>query len=189
MPFCAFDTETSGLWIDDLPIHAPEQPRICQLASIVYADDGQVMGSFKTLIAPDGWGITDGATAVNGITTARAARFGMPILQALQVLARMCDVSSALVAHNIQFDLNLVLRELEASKRQSNAFTRGRLMHACTMKLGAPLNGGRWPKLTDLIRILFGEEWIQTHDGLDDATQAARCFLELRRRGMTGEEL
>lgn len=193
MSLCIVDTETSGLPLWDKPYSDPGQPRIVQLGVIVADEHGAERACFKTTIRPEGWEITAGAQRVHGISTEDANRFGIPVLEALAVFLRMLDQSRTLIAHNLAFDADIMIsREIHAlSPNKADTpswWGRGRLHRACTMLLGRAhcRNTG---KLVDVYKALTGEDFVQTHDGLDDARAALRCFLALRAAGAAGVEI
>jgi DNA polymerase-3 subunit epsilon len=44
--------------------------------------------------------------------------------------------------------------------------------------------GYKWPKLTELHQKLFNCSFDGAHDALADITATARCFWEMRKRGL-----
>lgn len=105
-----FDTETTGIPNYKLPVNAPSQPYIVQLAAILTDDDGKVVNSFDLMIKPDNWSIPTDAAAVHGINTELAEKYGLPIEVALNVFERLYRKADFLVAHNIDFDLRMLRR-------------------------------------------------------------------------------
>lgn len=183
----AFDCETSGLFDRNRPDTDPEQPRLAQLGAVLADSDGNEKALLKLLVKPDSWEMTAGAQAIHGITTAMASRFGVPSEAALYPFVRLLDQATHLISHGLEFDMKMIKREVFALGQDPAALKRTRLTRICTMKLGAQVNDGAWPKLPALHQILFGIPFVSTHDGLEDSRAALRCYLELRARGLTGE--
>lgn len=184
----AFDVETTGLIVWDRPVGAEEQPRICQIGLVWATHKGEEVGCFRARIRPDGWAIGPEASKVNGLTTAQCARTGIPIGWAMGVLMGVMEQADDLIAHNLEFDARMIERELLAIGASACAWKRPGIQRRCTAILGRSL-GAHWkrPKLTELVKALFNEDLTQTHDGLDDARQALRCYLELKARGHVSE--
>jgi len=184
----SFDTETSGLFDFKKPITDPGQPRLLQLAAVLSDNSGRERGLMSVLIRPDEWEVADGAFAVHGIATAQASAVGVPVVEALALFMRMLDQATHLIAFNLEFDCRVIERELFLLGANAASWKRGRLNRVCPMLLGAALrDDGKWPKLAWLYEYLFSEKHEAAHDGLADARAALRCYIELRRRGYTGE--
>ena len=62
----------------------------------------------------------------------------------------------------------------------------------CTMKIGTDVckipgpYGFKWPKLEELYRHLFGENFIGAHDALSDCQATASCFFKMAENGVPG---
>ncbi|MSU52155.1 MAG: hypothetical protein CK538_08050 [Opitutia bacterium] len=92
------------------------------------------------------------------------------------------------IGHNVAFDRPRVLREFSLLRLAENLSP---LPTFCTMQNTVQVcripryNGGyKWPKLEELHVHLFGRGLTQAHDARADVLACARCFFELRRRGL-----
>lgn len=184
-----FDTETA-----DKPRNwkAPAAdvdnwPRLIQIGWICCsrADRPGAVGDY--LIRPDGFSIARGATAVHGITTSRAQKEGVELRPVLDEFAEVMQKARVLVAHNIAFDQRVIEAEFI---RAGIAATMAEKSCRCTMKestdycqLPGPY-GNKWPKLTELHQVLFGEPFEEAHSALADAQACMRCFFELEKIGV-----
>ena len=95
--------------------------------------------------------------------------------------------SDILVAHNINYDENVLAAEFIRKNIQSNLFQKRRL---CTMKSSTefcriPGNYGlKWPTLTELHYSLFQETFDETHRADIDVGVCAKCFFQLKKLGI-----
>lgn len=105
-PFLAVDTETTGIdvWSD----------RIVEVAAVLVLPDGTVADTYSTIVNP-GVDIPEGASAVHGITTARARDEGVAPAEALQAIAERIfrHGHRPLVMFNARFDWPILLAEAE----------------------------------------------------------------------------
>ena len=179
--FLFFDTETTGF---------PPKARMTQLAFMLVREDGEVIDSFKSLIKPDGWEVPKDKFFIdNNMSTERCRAEGIPVFDALRRLQDNLKLASVKVAHNINFDNKIILKELQGAKitHQLFQFKKG----FCTMatstefcQLPGKYKNYKWPKLEELHRILFKEEFDGAHDAMGDVKAMARCFFELDRIGV-----
>lgn len=184
-----FDTETTGLprrW--NAPVTDVENwPRLVQLAWITYDDQGKLLESQNMLVQPDGFVIPPEASRVHGITTAIAKEKGLPIREVMEPFAEQIDAASALVGHNISFDECIVGAEFERLRMMTSLFLK---LKYCTMKSSTEYcklpgkKGYKSPRLAELHQVLFGTDFDHAHDALADVEATARCFWELKKRGV-----
>lgn len=190
-----FDTETTGKADFRAPTTDPRQPHIVQLAAILFSDEGEETASLGTIIKPDGWEIPAEAAAIHGITTEKALACGIPMLSALAVFSNFAHVADTLVAHNVEFDLLVVMANLARLNHDGarKCFDRMDDMPTfCTMKKTTPLcklpgNYGdfKWPKLTEAHKHLFGTEVEGAHDAMADVRACARIYFEITKPAAT----
>jgi DNA polymerase III subunit alpha len=188
MAFLVFDTETTGL-PNVYNIRATPDTlgnwmycRLVQIAWRIYThEDNQfnLMSTQSYLIKPDGFDIPADATRIHGITTADAANNGIDIQTALEYL--MADIEShnvdTLVAHNIEFDDNVILSEMHRLNLNTTKWEE--LDQHCTMRSNKHLFNGRWPKLNMLYTKLIGpiENANQLHSADYDCQLCAEVYM------------
>jgi len=175
------DTETTG--------YSP-QDRIVAVCWSFYDSAGGELSTVHHIIRPDGFSIPKEAVNVHGITTEIARRRGIPLAEAL--VALYTDIAarkpSLYVGHNVSFDQPILLNEYLRIRHPENFSS---LPTFCTMKgtthicrIWRPGGGYKWPTLEELHRHLFGCAHDAAHDARGDVRACAKCFFELRRRGL-----
>jgi DNA polymerase-3 subunit epsilon len=187
--FFVFDCETTGLPIRrNLSVGDVDGwPRLVQLAWATYDAWGQLEAAEAHIIRPDGFLIPADSTRIHGISHDRALEIGELVGDVLALFAQALDSPfDAVIAHNLEYDRNVVGAELIRADRPSRLFERPGL---CTMttttnllRLPGPY-GFKWPKLEELHAFLFENGHEGSHDAARDVEACARCFFELRRRG------
>jgi len=187
-----FDTETTGIpknW--DAPISDSDNwPRIVQLAWILYDSDQKLLSSNNMIVFPENFIIPKDASSVHGITTEYARYNGEPLETVLSQFNEDASKAEYLVAHNINYDENVLGAEYYRSELKNPLPD---LQQICTMSSSTdycaiPGNYGyKWPKLDELYFKLFGEYFENAHDALADVEATAKCFWELKKRGVLTE--
>jgi DNA polymerase III epsilon subunit-like protein len=187
--FFVFDCETTGLPVRrNLSVREVDGwPRLVQLAWATYDAWGRLETAESRIVRPAGFLIPEDSTRIHGISHARALEIGEPVGDVLDRFARTVDSPfEAVIAHNLEYDRNVVGAELIRADLPNRLFERPGL---CTMttttnllRLPGPY-GFKWPKLEELYAFLFGTAYDGAHDAARDAEACARCFFELLRRG------
>jgi DNA polymerase-3 subunit epsilon len=178
-----FDTETTGFPAKPgTPL--PECPFIVQLAAILVDDEQGEVASLNTIIRPDGWEVGSGAAEVHGISTEKAATFGIPVKVAMAMFSQMARVADQVIAHNIQFDLKLVAYEIQRLQVVNVVADKPQFctMDATTNLCRLPGKFGgqyKWPKLIEAHQHFFGEGFDGAHDALVDVRACARVHKHL----------
>lgn len=189
-----YDTETTGLARDRLPVSDVSQPYPVQIAAIVLEDDGVERASMSMIVRPDGWTIPDQAAKIHGITNDLASRAGVPLRIAVACFTNLRALADEAVAHNEAFDFTV----LEVALHRLNVTPeRGWPKRTCTAQgpaavhvglpptermIAAGFNKPKTPNLQELHTHLFGEGFDGAHDAMVDVRACAKCFLELRKR-------
>jgi DNA polymerase-3 subunit epsilon len=192
MKYLFFDTETTGVPIDyKAPMHVVDNwPRVIQLAWAL-ADDsqngGKVLAKRVDLIVPDGWVVPDlPFWRQHGFSTKKCNEQGLPIAMALRAFGEQVLEADMLVAHNMNFDYNV----LGAEMIRAGYSTGKRIDKFCTMQATIDFcalpgkYGYKYPKLEELHQKLFNEPPPVMHDALADVLACGRCFFELKTRGI-----
>ena len=182
-----FDTETTGLPKNNrAPVtDLKNWPRMVQIAWLMTDDDGTEFDSQNYIIKPEGFTIPAQAAKIHGITTEKAIQDGVQLQLVLDEFAKVISDAVTLIAHNFDFDVNIVGAEFIRKNINSCLFEKP---YICTMKRSTnfcmlPGNYGyKWPKLTELHQILFQSDFKEAHNALFDVYALAKCFFELKRK-------
>lgn len=183
----AFDTETIGLPprpsqykrfphpVDEYMAYSAS--RMIELAYVVYdTSTNQTVKANSVLCKPVGFKIQN--ANIHGISHEFADTHGESHKEVLKEFMKYVAYVDVLVAHNIEFDKNIIISELTRYGLDSNVFESKQ--HICTMKLGMQvLELTRFIRLTDLYTRLFNEVWKQDHRALDDTFKCLECFVKL----------
>jgi DNA polymerase-3 subunit alpha len=192
--------ETSGKFIDSLPLSHAQQPWAVSMAAELCAMDGTPLDFFSTRIRADGRKISEGARNLHGISSADAGKSGVSDMVALGFVCAMAKQAHYVVGHNIDFDKRLIEGLLLRMNKPTDWWIRPGLQFICTMKAATPLcrcehevrtetNSFRWPKLSEACEILLGDPPANDHyTAYADMQRAKRLFTHLRGVGVIGLE-
>jgi DNA polymerase III subunit epsilon len=187
--YLIFDCETTGLpknWqapVSDLD----NWPRAIQIAWSLFDKTDRHLESTVRLVQPDGFTIPSDVQRVHHITTERACADGEKLIDVLQELSSAIERSEILVAHNIRFDEKVLSAEYLRMNLKLPFSTKKRF---CTMENTTAIcripgsRGYKWPSLSQLYWELFKERFEDAHDAGADVAACAKCFFELKNRGM-----
>lgn len=186
-----FDTETTGLplsWraaVSDVD----NWPRLVQLAFLYHDAEGNELMAGNYIIKPEGFTIPASASAIHGISNERANAEGIALQEILRKFQQLAHEADFLVAHNMSFDEKIIGSELIRAGISNFIPAKKRI---CTMQRATDFcriegpYGYKWPKLTELYFRLFGNGFVEKHDAAVDIEATAKCFWELKRRGIIG---
>lgn len=166
-----FDTETTGL---TLPSSAPldQQPQIIELALAVVKKN-KITDRHTWLIDP-GKPLTNEITKITGLKDADLA--GRPTFAGiLPELTKVCLGAWGIVAHNLPFDMDMLVNELRrCDKEYAFPYPPKQL---CTVQAFYYLKGRRM-KLTELYEHVLGKPLAQTHRAMDDVDALTEIVLK-----------
>ena len=184
-----FDTETSGIPrnykapVTDLA----NWPRMVQLAWVLADAQGNDIASGEHIVKPDGYTIPKAAAKIHGITTEIALRDGVDLSIVLDAIDGDLKQATKLIAHNIAFDEKILGAEFLRAGRKNAVAAKPRV---CTMQsttnfcqLPGPY-GFKSPSLQELYTKHFNEKFEGAHRAMSDVRACARCYFELKRRGV-----
>ena len=190
-PFLVFDTETTGLPTargrpaEDVDVW----PRLVQLGWGLFNSEGVELELHAPVIRPEGFVIPPDAARLHGITTALARTQGTELRQVLNDFVASVRKARGVVAHNLDFDRNVVRAEIirlgvdDPLRGAKGICTQRGSTDFCAI---AGPYGFKWPKLEELHARLFGERHVEAHEAAADLRTCARCFFELRRLKVLG---
>jgi DNA polymerase III epsilon subunit-like protein len=161
-----------------------------QLAFIEYYEDGSLASKHNYIIKPEGFLIPRDATLIHRISNEKAQTEGKDLTQVLDIFADAITESAILIAHNFDFDRNIVGAEFVRKDFDTKPLLTKRSF--CTMKNKDVVNfckikgnnGYKWPRLDELYLRLFHQRLNDAHDASIDIEATAKCFWELLIRGV-----
>lgn len=167
-----FDTETTGLPLPNrFPLNL--QPRIVEIGIVVY-EGSTIIQELAQSLDPKVT-ITPEITKINGATNDN--RIGLPtfvdFLPTLMEYFEGCDV---LVAHNAQFDVNMLAMELDRISHETNENFPWPPNIICTIQEYYHVFGFR-PSMIKLYEHIMGKPLEQTHRALDDAKALTEILI------------
>lgn len=172
MTTIVFDTETTGLpKASSAPIDT--QPYITEYCGYKLDDDGNLIDKLSFLVKVP-IPVSSFITNLTGIDDELLAD-EKPFIEVVDDLKKFCLGAERWVAHNIEFDINMLtieLRRLGMARRFPWPCE-----HFCTMVFQ-----GRKRKLGVLYQHLFGESFADAHRAEPDVIALTRCYLEMIKR-------
>jgi DNA polymerase-3 subunit alpha len=179
-----FDTETTGLpprfqnqkgCIDPSYFLEWSNCRIVQIAWVVFDIEGTIVKKADYIIKPAFFIIPEESTAIHGISQEIALEQGVDIKDVLKEFIKDLSPCDTLIAHNIDFDYNVVLSELfRANIDPCNMKT---VYKYCTMRKGS-LPTEKWCKLGELYKKCFGNAPTLTlHRALNDVIMCKDIYI------------
>lgn len=190
-----FDTETSGLpkrlgWDRYHPYHQTENYNGCRIVSIcwnLYKDEEKVNSNYH-IIKPNDFQIDNKSKAceINGITQEIAIEKGIESNEMFELLKKDLELCETIVAHNFLFDKHILLAELFRNNRHDIIELFINKKTYCTMKFSKNLlkikmkyGGYKSPKLIELYKYFFNEEFENAHSADADVDACAKCYFKM----------
>jgi DNA polymerase III epsilon subunit-like protein len=189
--FLFIDCETTGLPRSRYfsTENVDDWPHLVQIAWARYAVRGNPESARCHIVRPEGFRIPADATRIHGITHRHARRVGKDLEKVLDEFLEALEVpGTILVAHNLEYDRNVVGAELVRTRKPLGILE---LNGFCTMKQTTelcqlPRPGGfgyKWPTLDELHCFCFGHSYEGAHDAARDLEACARSFFKLLEAG------
>ena len=189
------DTETTGLpqtypgRFQILPyfyVYAYDKARLLQLAFSVYEETEKL--EYKLLQTKNIFVKVEGEipnSEIHGITKDLLRARGISIEEALSHLEEALQdfKVDTIIAHNAEFDMNIILSECARSERKTLInLLKNQCSIYCTMqKAKDTLKLERRPKLKDLHSRFFGKEFENQHSADADVEACFSCYKELQK--------
>jgi superfamily I DNA/RNA helicase len=179
-----FDTETSGLFKRGAHYKKLEEFDKARLVSIswILARGDSIVEQSYFIIKPDNFEISQESINIHGISQSMALEQGQDVKYVLDKFMETIKKNNvhAIVAHNIQFDENIIKSELYRYKMVKELDVFNSINKICTMQKGRILmKVKKFPKLAELYRYLYGEDIVNAHDALYDTLFCFRCFIKI----------
>jgi len=193
MRVLVFDTETTGLPPKNTPTNQTDKwPHVIQLSWAIYNEDTKQVEEEKDFIISLGTHIPISAesTAIHGITGELSRARGVPIEVVLFDFKHAANRCGKIVAHNLEFDKNMLLVEFYRARIFNSVFPPSEY---CTMKNGTAIckipktwDDGRttlkYPKLIELYHALYGNDVpspVGLHNAKVDVDVCLKCYVKM----------
>lgn len=169
-----FDTETTALITNSI-IRLEKQPRIIEFFGLIL-DGEEEKESFHFLFNP-GELISEDTTKITGITNFDV-KDKPKFSDRYEWIGSFLELQEEVVAHNLSYDQRVIDFEMKR-----NGVTLSWPKKICTVEATEHLLGYRL-SLMALHEHLFGVPFDGAHRAENDVRATARCFIELRKRGI-----
>ncbi len=184
------DTETSGMVNYKNASKGSRFPRYdnldaydsCRIVSIcwIICQNDKVIEQGYFLINPKDFTISVESQQIHGISQEEAIREGQDISNVLNTFVECVKRCESIIAHNIDFDINVILSECYRNNLLGLIDIINTKHHICTMKKGQHVMGlTKWPKLSELYEYLFHEKLKDAHNALMDTIHCMKCYNEM----------
>uniref|UniRef100_A0A6C0LIG7 Exonuclease domain-containing protein n=1 Tax=viral metagenome TaxID=1070528 RepID=A0A6C0LIG7_9ZZZZ len=191
-----FDTETTGLipkrgrGYDNYEDYKKldSYPRLLSICWKVYLSDGTKISSNYFIVKPKDFIIDNDSVAckINGITK-EISETGTDIFEIFKSFESSLEGVTKIIAHNISFDSRIVKSELYRYELHDLLSKFDDINKYCTCLNGKDLTQIKmkgWkdykiPKLNELYKHLFNEDFDNAHNAEADVDACARCYFKM----------
>ncbi|MCB9018953.1 MAG: 3'-5' exonuclease [Chitinophagales bacterium] len=183
------DVETTGLptnWKASYKLES-NWPRIVQIAWKIAAKGNQATSVKSYIIKPEGYTIPIESTKIHKISNEKALQNGVSIYDVLNNLYVDLLTVDTIVAHNLDFDLNVVACEFHRKSIEPILLNK---IGICTMKKSTNFcklpgrYGYKWPTLEELNTKLFGSRLYESHNAIQDVIALEKIFWGLANKNI-----
>ena len=196
-----FDTETTGIRKGGFI------PRVVQIGALLTDNQGKMVGELNLLLQPDGFeNIPIEASNVHGFSTDFVKQHGVDRYMALSAFFAMMEQAQTVVAHNAEYDMDLIQIETDYYKDIHNDAQAGTIWQDiineakvfCTMLntrdlLQLPLSAAQAsffkdkgidqqfknPRLSEAYQHYFGQDFEGAHDAMADVRACKDVYFKL----------
>lgn len=186
-----FDVETTGLparGATCFDLDAYSDARIVSIAWVLRSKL-QVMSQHYCVVRQEETNSDSdplGASFIHGINRSMTQTFGKELSCVLKDFVSDVALSETVVAHNLEFDSNVVGSELCRLGLDPSTFLKHK--SHCTMKSNTDLvkktfensRSYKWPKLSELYQFCFHRDMKGAHNALADVENTADCYYFVR---------
>lgn len=179
MRIVIFDTETTGLFDQDLPELHLDQPWILQLGAVVLGEDWEIIESLNTVVIPAADCLfQQSAIELHGLTPEVVLQHGKPTIDVLKTFRTMCEGASIIASYNLAFDKRVI--NTTALRTDTTEFTKNPLWSPDTFEHCVMMQAQEWfgqrVKLNQCYKRLYDAVLENAHDAFADTIAATECF-------------
>ena len=184
------DTETSGMVTFDKSEKKRKFPdykcldsySTCRIVSIcwIITKNNEIVQQSYYVIKPDNFIISPESYKIHGISQEEANQTGSSFVDVISRFKEDIEPCDNIVAHNIQFDINVIMSELYRYGLCDIIDLLKQKHHVCTMLKGKEYMGvDRWPKLADLFKYLYNKDITNAHNAMADTMHCYKCYIKM----------
>lgn len=181
----SFKSETNGLPLWRARSNDEGQPHIVRLAAVLCDGKTQeVIEHMDVVIRPEGWDIPKETIDVHGITVQNAAEKGISESAAIEMFLSLVKSAGVVVSSNKQFNSRIIRIALKrhAEEYHQEAWNDNKENHFCAMKMAKDDTGNKSLSLSDALSHYTGNQAVDNHDSLVNATSSARVFFAINNK-------
>lgn len=190
--YLIFDTETTGLPVFNQTgfyrfpnykhLNKYNSARLVSISWILANDKMELIKQSYHVIRPLDFTIDNSSKAVeiHGITSEIAEAQGVPWHTMYDEFIEDLSQCHTIVAHNIQFDVSIMLSEMYRYNKENGIATFIEKSRMCTMKMGkTAMNQTKSPKLSALYEYLYNEPLENAHNASFDTLYCYKSFAKM----------
>lgn len=180
------DLETTGLpqtpsfgkWYHYTELDKYSTSTVLSICMYLYIDN-KLVNKFYTYIKHDNK-LEINNTHIHGITESDIQNKGVEWDKISSILETLIDNTDFIIGHNVLFDTNVLSSELYRNGYENLAEKISKKEIYCTKvngKIYCKLN--KYPKLSELYKILFNKEMEGAHNAEMDVINCAECYFRM----------
>ena len=165
--------------------------RIVQISWGIYKQDGEKILLRDFVIKPSGFNIPEQSTKIHGIPHNYAKKYGIELLKVIEYLEKDINKINVIIAHNLNFDINILLSELYRFKNFNLTNKIKNTKKICTaqttkgiLQIKIIINYEyiyKLPNLVELYYWCFGKELTGAHNSKKDVTNLSKIYFYLKK--------
>ncbi|MHA8070054.1 3'-5' exonuclease [Aquirufa ecclesiirivi] len=189
------DTETNGLPVE---YNSYPYPEPVQISWAVYDSNDEIVQFRDYIVAPSNYSISEKSTQIHGISDDYARMNGYEIYDILLELDLVIKNCTLIIGHNLDFDLKVIesaafpfanyFPKNYLSELGETFFGRYNFEYICTMKNSMnylnSINIYKYPKLSELYKLLFKETPIGLHNSAVDIQLTFDIYIRMRKQNL-----
>ena len=162
-------------------------PRMIHLSWILLNEQLKPIEDFDCIVKPEGFIITSEIEKNAHLDQEDFERKGADLEEILDKFFATVEKTDYVIAHNLNFNENVVAAEYIRKNKDINLFKKERIClmqestHYC--KIPNKRGGYKWPTLNELHVICFNQGYTPSNNARADVIAAARCFIKLMKVG------
>jgi DNA polymerase-3 subunit epsilon len=184
------DTETNGIpkknretgLFDYKNTEDFENARLLSISYLVLNNDDAILEKKTIYINPD-FELCNKAQKIHGLTKTFLKEAGISIEYLIDNLKDVFNKYNIdiIIAHNIEFDLNIILSEIYRMNNNDNFIDilNNKELYCTMKKFYKKLNYYKWPKLSEAYKYFYNKEIINAHDAEYDTFHCYQVYLKL----------